>query len=200
MKITFADSFWESMKRMNRYETWWYKIYELFRYKIPTFIKNIWFFRKSLWEFRGWDYTFNISLFARSLEKTCEVLQKGDEVRTTRMKKVEKIKRLVEIVDIIRESSYISKAVEELGELKRVNEWWLSDEEHTPEENEHNRKVFDRANEIEKELWEEFWIILKGQNLDEYGELLKNTPDKKNLDYDVWEKWFDGSGIKNWWD
>lgn len=200
MKVTFADSFWKSLDTIRRHDTWWYKLYDVFRYGIPNFLKNLWFFRKNLWEFRGWDYTYNLSLFARSLEKTSEVLVKGDEIAITRIKKVEKINRLIEIIAIMRESSYVSKAVEELGELKRVNEWWLSDDEHTPEENEHNRKVFDRAHEIEKQLWNEFWSILKGQNLDEYAELLKKLPDEKNSNHDTWDNWFDGTGIKHWWD
>ena len=100
MKVTFADSFWKSMKVMVRHQTWWYKTYEVFRYKIPMFLENLWFFRKELWSFRSWDYSFNLKLFARSLEKTVNTLEfHGNEIESTRMKKVEKIKRVIYLIN-----------------------------------------------------------------------------------------------------
>ena len=45
MDVQFTDSFWKSLKTMNRHQTWWYKTYELFRYKIPYFFENVWYFR-----------------------------------------------------------------------------------------------------------------------------------------------------------
>ena len=90
MEIKFADSFWKSLKVLARHQTWWYKAYEVLRYKIPMFFENLWFFRKELWYFRSWDYTFNLSLFARSLEKTVNTLENhGNEIESTRLKKVE---------------------------------------------------------------------------------------------------------------
>ena len=99
MKILLKNSFFESLKTISRHETWWYKTYETVRFKIPVFLKNIWFFRKNLWEFRGWDYSFNLSLLAKSLEKTSDVLRNGHEVEITRLKKVEKIQRVIKIIN-----------------------------------------------------------------------------------------------------
>ena len=102
MKVTFADSFWDSLKVMSRHQTWLYKTYAVFRYKIPMFIENLWFFRKELWEFRSWDYSYNLSLLKRSLEKTCHTLEfYGMEVEYSRMKKVNKIKRAIQIIESI---------------------------------------------------------------------------------------------------
>ena len=63
MKIEFADSFWKSLKTLSRHETWWYKTYEFFRRDLPYFLENIWFFRKELYAFRSWDYSYNLDLF-----------------------------------------------------------------------------------------------------------------------------------------
>ena len=49
-------------------------------------------------------------------------------------------------------------------------------------------KVFKRSREIEKETWDEIWEILKGQDCSEFD---------KDID---WEKQFDGTGIRGWWD
>jgi hypothetical protein len=200
MKITFSDSFWKSLKRLSMHQTWWYKTYEVFRYKIPMFFENLWYFRKELWYFRSWDYTFNLSIFARSLEKSAHTLEfHGNEVEITRMKKVSKMKRVIEIIKNLDESNYITLAENELGELKNV--WgWIDDREDTPEEEEHNRRIYDRSTELEKQEFEELWQILKGQNKDEFIEIYKNLSDDEKSNHSHWEKWFDGSGIKNWWD
>jgi hypothetical protein len=200
MEIKFADSFWKSLSVMARHQTWWYKTYEVFRYKIPMFLENIWYFRKQLWAFRSWDYSYNLSLFARSLEKTAHTLEfHGSEVESTRVKKVEQIKRVIELIKNSREDQYIYRAEEELGEIRGEN-WFLGDDELNPEDMEHNRKVYARAREIEDIEWNEIWNILKGQNIDEYRTLMgKLSPEEKGK-LDVWSDWYDGSGIRNWWD
>ena len=137
---------------MIRHQTWWYKTYALFRYKIPMFFENLWFFRKQLWYFRSWDYSFNLKLFARSLEKTANTLEfHGNEIESTRMKKVEKIKRVIQLINNLDESNYISMAESELGEIKNLG-GWMDEREDTPEEQEHNRKVYERAKEIENSV------------------------------------------------
>ena len=200
MKVVFADSFWKSLKVMARHQTWWYKTYEVFRYKLPAFFRNLYYFRQELWEFRGWDYSFNLSLFARSLEKTSEVLEKhGNEVEVSKNKKVEKIKRVIELIKNSREDQYIYRAEKELGEIRGEN-WFLGDDELNPEDMEHNRKVYARAREIEEMEWSEIWDILRGQNIDEYRTLMGKLPPEEKGKMDVWNDWYDGSGIRNWWD
>ena len=200
MKITFADSFWKSMDRMRRHQTWWYRTYEVFRYRIPMFFENLWFFRKELWEFRSWDYTFNLRLLSRSLKKTAHTMEfYGNEVEIYRIKKVNKIKRAIQILDTINESSYIDRAEKELGEIKNLDGWRM-DREDSQEEREHNRKVFELARKIEEYEWKELWDILKGQNHQEYIDLINKLSDQEKENKDVWNEWNDGSGMRGWWD
>ena len=199
MKVIFADSFWKSLKRLSMHQTWWYKTYEVFRYKIPMFFENIWFFRKELWRFRSWDYTFNLMILSRSLEKTVHTLEfHGWEIEETKIKKVEKIKRVIEIIKSLDESNYIKRAEDQIGELRGVEFW--EDKEDTPEDKEHNKKVFDLSTQIENDEWEELFNILKGQDHKEYGKLLKTQSEEDKWKTDLWTKWFDGSGMKHWWD
>mgnify|MGYP006270727045 CR=1 FL=1 len=199
MKVTFADSFWKSLKTLSRHQTWWYKTYEVFRYKIPMFLENLWYFRKELWRFRSWDYTFNLLILKRSLEKTANTLEfYGNEVDGPRMKKVNKIKRVIELINNIDEGHYISRAEAELGKLK--NSDLFSPKDDTPEEREHNRKVFDRSTEIENNEWDEILSILKGQDHQEYVTLVETNKTKDTEQRDLWEEWYDGSGMKHWWD
>jgi len=210
MKIQFADSFGRSLKRLVWHQNPIYKAYELFRYKIPMFFENLWFFRKSLWEFRSWDYSFNLNLLARSLEKTVNTIEyHGHEIETSRMKKVEKMKRVIELLGHLRTDSYIEMAEKELGEIKNVdwdfekvevNPDYFQLIESNPEEKEHNRKVYNRADEIEKKEWMEIWRILEGQDHNEYVKLMESTSEEDKRKTDLWYKWFDGSGMKHWWD
>ena len=200
MKITFADSFWKSVETMRRHETWWYKTYELFRYKIPSFFRNLWYFRKELWEFRGWDYGFNLRLLSRSLQKTAFVMEHhGNEVEISRMKKVNKIKRSIEILNSFNKSAYIEKAEKELGGLKNLDGWRM-DRVDTQEERDHNGAVFELAKKIEESEWNELWDILRGQNHQEYLDLMNNLSDEEKEKRDVWNEWHDGSGMRGWWD
>ncbi len=199
MKVTFADSFWKSLKRLSMQQTWWYKTYEVFRYKIPMFFENLWYFRKELWRFRSWDYSFNLMMLSRSLEKTVHTLEfHGWEIEETKNKKVEKIKRVIEIIKSLEESNYINRAEKQIGELRGVEFW--EDKEDTPEDKEHNKKVFDLATKIEEDEWEELFNILKGQNHKEYIKLMETQSEEDKWKTDLWTKWFDGSGMKHWWD
>lgn len=200
MNVTFADSFWKSLKTLSMHQTWWYRTYAIFRYKIPGFFRNLYHFRKELWEFRGWDYSFNLSLLARSLEKTADVLDRhGNEVEITKNKKVQKIKRVIELIKNSREDQYIYRAEKELGEIRGDN-WFLGDDELNPQDMEHNRKVYALAREIEEREYQEIWDILRGQNIDEYRTLMDRLSPEEKVDMDVWNDWYDGSGIRNWWD
>mgnify|MGYP000859386387 CR=1 FL=1 len=44
MEIGFGNTFFDSLKVLNRHGTWWYRIYETIRYGIPRFFKNVWKF------------------------------------------------------------------------------------------------------------------------------------------------------------
>jgi hypothetical protein len=70
----------------------------------------------------------------------------------------------------------------------------------TPEEKEHNRKVYNRSYEIEGQEWEELFKLLKGQNHEEYRKLYDAQSEKDVKNDNLWDEWFDGSGIKGWWD
>ncbi len=211
MNVTFADSFWKSLKRLSRHESWWYKTYELFRRDIPYFIENVWYFRKQLWKHRSWDYGYSLSMMSRSLEKLSNTIEfYGNEVDGPRLKKVEKIKRAIELIGHIRSDSYIEMAEEKLGKLI-LRDWEFEESPDNPEfmiivdnettdEKEHNKKVFDLSHKIEEDEWKELFKILQGQNKEEYRTLYDSQTEEEQHTSELWDKWFDGSGMKGWWD
>ena len=211
MNIEFTDSFGKSLKRLIWHQHPVYKVYEVFRYKIPMFFENLWFFRKALWNFRSWDYGFNLMIFQRSLEKTVGTIEYyGHEVDISRMKKVQKMKRVIELLGHVRSDSYIEMAEKELGEIKHVD-WEFEElpdkpgyskllDNENPDDVNHNREVYKRAEEIEAEEWKEIWKILEGQDHNEYVKLMESTSEEDKRKTDLWYKWYDGSGMKHWWD
>ena len=49
MKIEAKDSFFESVEKLVWYDTNLWKVWSAIRYDIPLFFKNIWRFRKELY-------------------------------------------------------------------------------------------------------------------------------------------------------
>ena len=199
MEVNFADSFEDSLKKMISYNTWWYKTYNLFRRDIPNFVKNVWRFRKPLWNHNWWDNHASLEFLQVSLTHMADNIEKyGNEIDGPRLKKVEKMRRASQLIQNYINDSYSEMAESELGELI-LHDWEFEDipdkpgfsrlvDKETPEEKEHNTKVFKRAHEIESQEWNELFEILKGQDVNKFDK-----------DYD-WEKQFDGSGLKYWWD
>lgn len=203
MKVGFGDSFTKSLKRLIMHQTWWYKTYDAISYDIPNFIKNIWRFRKELYNHRWWDYRFTLEMLYRSIsimEK--DMSTKGLEVRESRDPKVKQMRRAIELLQHNMDDDYIERAESEIGKLI-MHDWeWEETREtsdnpmgekneklyalidrDTLEEKEHNRKVFERAKDIEDIEWNELWDIFKGtKNSKSYGEK------------------YDGTDLRGWWD
>lgn len=207
MEIKFADTFGKSINRLIMQQTWWYKTYELFRYDIPRLFKNIWLFRKVLWNYRWWDYRYSLEAFRTSLEIMEKGMHGGLEVFKSRNKKIKKMQRVIQLIKNVEEDNYIAAAEAELGEIFHhplefedvpdLPGYFQLVDKNTEEENAHNRKVYDRADEIEKEEWDELFAILKGRDYKAYHATLTEE-DKMNPDN--YDNWFDGSGLKGWWD
>ena len=162
-------------------------------------LKNFWTFRKVIWNFKWWDYSFTMDVLKVCLKEMSDNLEtKGLEIDEPRLKKVEKMRRAIEIMNNLRGIEHIVMAEKELGELFIEPFEVKGSETHhgcyelvdnlTQEQKEHNTKVYKRADEIEEQEWEELWYIFKGQ---------------ENTKYDIkqeWNEWFDGTGARGWWD
>lgn len=210
MKVKFADSFGDSLKDMIRHESWWYKTYETIRYKIPVFFKNIYRFRKVLWNHRWYDYRFTLEALQTSLEIMEAKMHDGMEVFESRGKKIEKMQRAIQILKNIGDDNYIEMAESELGPL-HMRDWEFEDvpekdghsqlvDNETPKEKKHNRKVFDRARQLGEQDWKELWKIFEGQDIREYIKIEKTITEEYRLKPNSYNQWFDGSDLRGWWD
>lgn len=197
MKIKFTEGFFKSLERLSNRNRWYWKTWDFIRYDFPNGIKNIFFFWRVIWKFRRWDSSFQLMILAKSLEPLADCLETGNEVEETRLKKVAKIRRAIEILNRQGNGDYIEYAEEKLG--YEVDSSCLFGE--TPVEiAKANSKVFNLADELESAEWNELWEILKGQDHSEYVGLLDEDKKKDVRDEDLWYNWYNGSGMKHWWD
>jgi hypothetical protein len=81
-----------------------------------NFLKNIWSFRKELYAFKTWDYSFNLNLFAKSLELTAIGMESySNEIDADKLQKINKIKRAVELIKRVHDDSYFEEAEASCG-------------------------------------------------------------------------------------
>jgi hypothetical protein len=197
--MKFTDTFKISSNNLYYKNTWLYKTYSFLRYNFPRFCKNIWKFRKALYNHYWFDHYGVLTFMEIGLTDMATNIEKyGSEVDSSRLKKVEKMRRVIQLIKNYNDDLYIEMAEKELGELTTY-EWEFKPSENnpdffelvdkdTPENKEHNKKIYNRAREIEEQEWNELWEILKGQNYNIFN---------KDEDFDEQN---DGSGIRIWWD
>jgi hypothetical protein len=199
MNLKFTERFFESFQNLYWQNTKLYKLYEFIFYDVPRVIKNIWKFRKALFNHYWYDHHGVLMFLEIGLEDMSKnIEEKGYEVDSSRLKKIEKMRRVVELIRNYNQDRYIEMAESELGELvlhpwefipvEGKPELYELKDKDTPEEKEHNRKIFERSREIGEQEWIELFEILKGQDYSKFP---------KDEDFD---KHFDGSGLRGWWD
>jgi hypothetical protein len=127
------------------------------------------------------------------------------------MKKVNSIKRVLELLKHKLDDDYIERAESELGPLSNNSFEFEPVEDNdglyrmvdndTPTEKKHARKVFKYAQKLEDTEWKEIWHIIGGnQSISEYKKLLKSKSSEELITHDVWVDWFNGSDMRGWWD
>lgn len=147
---------------------------------------NFWYFRKEIWNFRGWDYSHQLRLWRRSLVPLRDSIINGYEVHDSKMKKVVAIEEAIGLIDDILADNYIDMAEGILG----INFMDTTDANEA-------LKVVELSNELAQKDWQRLWRIMEGQNYNEYTMLQDRNQDPER---DLWNEWFDGTDMRGWWD
>ena len=210
MKLKYEDSIFEKIVDFFWYDCKLWKVKDALTIGIPNFFKNIWRFRKELYQHQWWDYTFTLQMLYRSLSIMVDKLEKdGIEVDSHRLKKVTKIRRAIQIIKSKIDGDYIGRAEFELGEIpSRPMEFEKIEGSDTYRmvdniilaESKHITKVYKLANKIEEQEWKELWKIFEGQDIKQFSKLLKTKTKEEQRNNDIWNEWFDGSDMRGWWD
>lgn len=202
MEIKFADGFFDSIQRIINRQRWYWQAWDFFRYDLVQGIKNIFFFWKVIWQYRSWDSSYQMKILSRSLEPLANTLEyHGNEVDEPRLKKVAAIKRAIEILNRQSNEDYLELAERELGYKVNLN-YGITGDGEPKKVTEKNRKLFDLSHELEDKEWKELWKIFEGQEHTHYIMLLDKAKSEnpKTSTEEVWNKWFNGNGMKHWWD
>lgn len=199
MEVKIADTFFESFKRMINRENWYWKTWDFIRYDFPNFVNNIWKFRKALFSYHWWDHHGILKFNEAAFDHMANVIEvHGNEVDESRLKKVAAMRRAAQLIRNYNQDLYIEMAEAELGEIimhpwefepvPDNPEYFQLKDFDSPEEKEHNSKVFARAREIGEAEWAELWTIMNGQDYSLFNK------------EEEWAAQFDGSGLRGWWD
>ena len=202
MEVKFKNTFFESFKRMINRERWHWKLWDLFRYDIPRFFRNLWLFRKNLWNHTWYNGDSSVLPWVKTAvdDMAWRIEKYGHEVDESRMKKVAKMRRLSYLIDVCVKDEFIEEAEKELGfkyvyypfefeEVSGNDKLYTLKQNETPGDKANNSKLLNRSHEIQKEYWEELCAIIKGPDYDAL----------RNSDED-WDKKYDGSDLRAWWD
>lgn len=205
MKIQATDTFFDRIKRMINKKRGYWNTWDFLRYDMPGFLKNLWLFRKDLYNYRWYSGQHAVLPFMKTalMDMASNIDVYGMEIEISKSKRVMMMQRAAYLMECFIEENFVELAEKELGEIIHNGFEFENAPDHpgcyqlidndTPEEKDHNTKVFTRANEIEESMWSELWNILKGQNPAE----IKSLPE---IDEDAYDKWYNGSGLRNWWD
>jgi hypothetical protein len=188
-----------------------WRMWNSIRYDIPHFLKNVWIYRAEIGSIYDWESTGSLKLLKRHLERLAVYLEKhGHEIEEPRLKKVEKIRRAVDLLDLHIEEGFTDWAEVELGEELINNGFYFEkiegteystlNDRLTAEEKAHNGRIYKRAQEIATETWMELFEILRGQDTRLYSILREFHENDHTKQAEIWNDWYDGSGMKHWWD
>ena len=177
------------------------RIWETFRYDLPRFFRTLWIFRKALWNYRWYGGHHSVFPFMADAIKDIHtnVEKRGIEEWVSKGKKVEAMKRLVYLLDMFNQETFIEEAEKELGMQYIYRDFTFQQKEDNPElylmipgttdeEDNHNGVILKRSHEIQKKSWKELIHLIDGQDYSKFS--------KKSEFLDQ----FDGSGIRGWWD
>lgn len=106
------------------------------------FFKNIWKFRKVLWHYKTWDYTFQLQIFRESLIHLQDSVKNGIEVEESKLEKVKAMQRCIDTLNNQIEDNYL-------------DQYTLSDI---------NAELVKKVTEIEENEWNELWDVIKGND------------------------------------
>jgi hypothetical protein len=168
------------------------KIWSVLTKELPIFIKNIWIFRDSLWNFRWYNMDGTLYFIKDALEYAIPNYQSQSmEWEQTLNLKIYRMKRLKYLLEVHKNNLYTELAENELGKahhgkitfipIDETEQYFSMVEDLTEEQKLHNKKVYQKSTEIEKAHWNEIFETLKGYEIVDYNEQ------------------FDGNGLNHWW-
>lgn len=159
-------------------------VVDFFRYDLWYGIRNLWTFKRVIWRFRPFDYSFNLQMFAKSIEVTANGIEKyGQEVCVSRIPKIEKMRRFVYLANNIENTTQLAE--DQIGPGSYNTKW---------------DEVYKLSLKLEEDMWEEMWTIIRGSDVS-YDESIKMYCGKPECTEPCVTSYYtDGTHMRSWWD
>ena len=107
IKIRWINKIWDWITD----KLWWMeKVWDLFRYDIPNFFKNLWYFKKILWNYRTWDFHYTLQIMLLTIIQLRNSIDNGYEIDESRNKKVQQMARVIELLENHVNDNFIKQA------------------------------------------------------------------------------------------
>ena len=91
METNFAPTFFDSVKRLVNRQRWYWKTWDFLRYDMPRFFRNLWIFRKDLYNYRWYSGQNAVLPFMKTAltDMAARIDERGMEVEYSKSKKVD---------------------------------------------------------------------------------------------------------------
>lgn len=152
------------------YKYFWEDLY----YNVKFGLRNLYRYRKIVWQTGDYDYNFNLRMMKFQLELLLKSIEKGWEVDEHRLVKEADIKRCIEILKNIQEDNYLERcgSVYFLErecftfephdyDLDGNESTYVMKDNRTPYEQTHDEIVRNKSRELEEAEWNELWSLMK---------------------------------------
>ena len=142
---------------MEAFEDFIYNARRFYREKIRViwrrpmlFFKNIWRFRKQMWNFGAFDYSYNVDLFKRSLEITRDFMRSDKAVAANAFETAEEIQTFLNLLEKYDNSFEMASRYCKMGDGDSFL-LWKSWDQMTEEEKINSHNFTNVLDQMEKE-------------------------------------------------
>ena len=144
-------------------------------YNLKNGISNLRKFFWVVWKYRGWDFHYNLEVFAKTIEIYLEESQYSPamEIEKSRIPKEQKMVRVLELINNRKRDDFMERTEKELGleypykdfkfketEKNGIKMFQMIDDD-TEEEKKLISKLIHHSNDLEQAEWNEIWDIIK---------------------------------------
>lgn len=167
MKVKATDTFFESLKKIeNSHKPWKFVFWKYKLYDLKRIIKNLIKYFKIVTKMTPWSYHSILEMLEFQLKILKNSIENGIEVEESRMAKVRKIERSIELIRNQLDENYAERCGWVSRPLKftpdKDNENIVSlDFEETEEEAKQTKDALKKGRELEESEWNELFNTLK---------------------------------------
>ena len=123
------------------------------------FVRNIWRFRKELWNFRAFDFAYNVQMLCRSLEITRDFL--SDDKKTMACDSAKSAKEIQHFLNLMNDHNNAHELAEKkVGYTDYDDQLWLPYDKQSDEFKEKFHEICVTSTHIEKDRWNKAWKYL----------------------------------------